>query len=82
MALGLPIVASDLEQIGEILEDGETAILVQPGDLDDLVAGFERVLALADRGRSLGLAARREAEANHTWDIRARSIVDSISANR
>jgi glycosyltransferase involved in cell wall biosynthesis len=75
MALGRPIVASRLGQIGEILDDGVTARLVTPGDVDDLVQGILSVLRLPDRGRRLGEAARREAVSNHTWDSRARVLL-------
>jgi glycosyltransferase involved in cell wall biosynthesis len=78
MALGRPIVASRLGQIGEVLEDGVTARLVAPGDVDDLVQGILSVLLLPDRGRQLGEAARREAAAGHTWDIRARAVLDRL----
>ncbi len=67
MAMGKGIVASDLDQIGEILSHGKTAWLVRPGDPEDLAAG---ILALArDPGlrRALGEAARDEVVAKHTW---------------
>lgn len=80
MAIGRPIVASALEQMGEVLEDGRTARLVTPGDPTDLAAGIAHVLALPDRGASLGAAARREAESTHSWDDRARAILDRLDA--
>jgi glycosyltransferase involved in cell wall biosynthesis len=79
MAIGRPIVASALEQIGEVLEDGRTARLVRPGDAADLARAIGEVIAMEDRGHSLGAAARREARAGHTWDERARSILAAIS---
>jgi glycosyltransferase involved in cell wall biosynthesis len=82
MALGRPIVASGLEQLAEVLEDGVTARLVRPGDAKDLARGIAAVLALPDRGRELGLAARREAETRHTWALRARSILERLTTTR
>jgi glycosyltransferase involved in cell wall biosynthesis len=74
MGVGRPIVASALEQIGEVLEHDRTAVLVTPGDVGALAHGIQNVLALPDRGVSLGEAARREAKLTHSWDDRAREI--------
>lgn len=78
MAIGKPIIASRLEQIAEILEDGATAVLVEPGEPRQLAQGLAGVLAAPDRGRALGQAARREASRSHTWDHRARAILDGL----
>jgi glycosyltransferase involved in cell wall biosynthesis len=78
MATGRPIVASKLEQIGEILDHDQTAVLVAPGDAEDLARGIEDVLHRPDRGLELGLAARYEAETHHTWDARVREILASL----
>jgi glycosyltransferase involved in cell wall biosynthesis len=78
MAIGRPIVASSLEQIGEILSDGLTGRLVIPGDVQDLAEGIRSVLELPDAGAHLGRAARREAEAWHTWDARVRVLLASL----
>jgi glycosyltransferase involved in cell wall biosynthesis len=75
MALARPIVASDLDQIGEVLTDGVTARLVEPGDEEALARALEGVLADGSLGRELGAAARREVEARHTWRARAEEIL-------
>jgi glycosyltransferase involved in cell wall biosynthesis len=82
MAIGRPIVASRLEQIGEVLDDDRTAVLVVPGDVDDLARGIETVLALPDGGRGIGQAARRDAERHHTWAARVEVILDTLDVER
>jgi glycosyltransferase involved in cell wall biosynthesis len=82
MALSRPIVASRLGQIGDVLEDRVTARLVTPGDVGELAEVTLEVLKSEDQGRALGRAARREAEAHHTWDQRARSVLDHLKDNQ
>jgi glycosyltransferase involved in cell wall biosynthesis len=78
MAMGRGIVASDVDQIGEMLRHGETAWLVEPGDADALAAGLERLLSDPDLAGRLGEAARREAVTRHTWRDHTRRIVESL----
>jgi glycosyltransferase involved in cell wall biosynthesis len=78
MALGLPLVASRLEQLGEVLTDGRTACLAAPDDPDDLAKAVLRVRELPDQGRALGRAARAEAERHHTWDQRAAAVLAAL----
>ncbi len=80
MALARPIVASSLEQIGEVLEDGRTARLVPPGDASALAATIREVLDSPDRGESLARNARAEAEAHHGWERRAASVLAALRA--
>ncbi|HMB69258.1 MAG TPA: glycosyltransferase family 4 protein, partial [bacterium] len=42
-ALGLPIVASRIGQIAELLENGRSALLTEPGDIDDLAGALRRL---------------------------------------
>ncbi len=61
MAAGLPVVACDVGGVGELVVDGETGILVPPGDAGALAAALERVLADAPLRRALGAAGRQRA---------------------
>jgi glycosyltransferase involved in cell wall biosynthesis len=75
MASGKPIVASRLAQMAEILTDGETALLVPPGDPIVLASAIERLMDGPDLRRRLGVAAQREAKARHSWDARLEAIL-------
>jgi glycosyltransferase involved in cell wall biosynthesis len=80
MAMGKGIVASRLGQIGDVLKDKETALLVEPGNADDL---SEAIMRLADSRilrEQLGAAARLEAIAHHTWTHNARRVLDAYHA--
>ncbi|HEY6189705.1 MAG TPA: glycosyltransferase [Pyrinomonadaceae bacterium] len=77
MAMGKAIVASRLGQIGDVLADEETALLVKPADaraLSDAILRLARSVELRTR---LGLAARREAMAHHTWAHNAARVLDA-----
>lgn len=81
MALGKPIVVSRLGQLGELFEDGVTARMVTPGDVDELADAVMDVLASSDRGLALGRAARRAAERLHSWDDRAELILERLGVS-
>lgn len=79
MALGRPIVASDLGQIGEVLEHGRNALLVEPGSVDETAAALEELLADPDLRGELGTAAREDAQRLHTWTDRAERIIAALA---
>lgn len=78
MAMGKGIIASNLEQIGEVLEHGRDAWLVAPGDVDQLVDGLRRLIADEALRRRLGAAARREALEKHTWRQHTRRTIERL----
>ena len=78
MAMGKGIVASDLDQIGEILEHGKTAFLVRPGDAEDLSSALERLVGDEPLTRKLGRAARQKAVQEHSWIEHTRRIVHAL----
>jgi glycosyltransferase involved in cell wall biosynthesis len=75
MAAGRPILASDIPALREILADGETALLLPPGDVPAWAAAVRGLLADPARAASLGARARDEVLARHSWDARAASIL-------
>lgn len=58
MAAGLAVVATPVGATEEIVHDGETGLLVQPGDVNSLAAALNRLVSDADLRMRLGRAAR------------------------
>jgi glycosyltransferase involved in cell wall biosynthesis/2-polyprenyl-3-methyl-5-hydroxy-6-metoxy-1,4-benzoquinol methylase len=75
MAMGRGIVASDLDQIGEVLSHGKTGWLVKPGDPDDLASGILTLARDPELRRALGEAARAEVVVKHTWKAHVERIL-------
>ena len=69
MAAGLPVVASDVGGVGELVVDGETGLLVPPADPVGLAEALRRVLLDAALRRRFGAAGR--ARAAERFDLRA-----------
>jgi glycosyltransferase involved in cell wall biosynthesis len=67
MAAGLPVVATDVGGVGELVEEGNTGRLVAPGDPDAMAQGLTEVLADPSRRSAMGQAAR--ARAGERFDL-------------
>jgi glycosyltransferase involved in cell wall biosynthesis len=74
MAAGVPLVASDLPSLRDVLTHDEDALLVPPGDPAALAEGLSRLLGdEALRARMSERLLSRAGE--HTWDARARRLL-------
>jgi glycosyltransferase involved in cell wall biosynthesis len=80
MAMGKGIVASRLGQIGEVLVDEETALLVEPGNVEELRRAILRLVESEDLRRRLGTNARNVAEKEHTWMHNARRVLQAYQS--
>lgn len=60
MSLGTPIIASRVGGLAEILRDGETALLVEVGDVDGLAAAMARMAGDSELSGRLSEAARAD----------------------
>jgi glycosyltransferase involved in cell wall biosynthesis len=67
MAAGLPIVASGIGQVEEVIQHGETGILVRPGDASAMAHAVSELESDTETRARLGSAARQAVQA-HTWD--------------
>jgi glycosyltransferase involved in cell wall biosynthesis len=77
MAMGKGIAASRLGQIGDVLEDEKTALLVEPGDPRALCEAVLRLSRSPELRYRLGAAARIEAAARHTWAHNAERVLEA-----
>jgi glycosyltransferase involved in cell wall biosynthesis len=96
MAMGRAIVASDLQQIGEVLQpsirtgslpeagprtdERSLAVLTTPGSVDDLVTALRFVVDHPDWRDRLGANARARVLERHTWSHHVDAILDALRA--
>lgn len=74
MASGVPIVASDLPSIREVLDD-TNSILVEAGNPTELLTGITRALGEDAKGKAL--RAKKQVK-EYTWSARAQKILGFI----
>ena len=66
-AAALPVVASDVGQLGELVRDGVTGLLVPPSDPEALAAAVDGLVSVPDRAERMGRAGRCRVLSRHTW---------------
>jgi glycosyltransferase involved in cell wall biosynthesis len=69
MAMGLPVVASRVGGLAEIIEDGRTGFLVQPGDPVELAGAIQRLMESPDVRARMGQAGRQRVLERFSLDI-------------
>lgn len=74
MALGLPLVATAVGGIPELVEDGRTGILVPPDDPRALATALRRVLGDEVEAARLGAGARARWQARHRPEVMTRAL--------
>jgi glycosyltransferase involved in cell wall biosynthesis len=67
MAFARPVVASAVGGLLDLVVDGETGLLVPPGDVPALREALERLLGDADLRRRLGEAGRARVQERFSW---------------
>ena len=81
MAMGKGIVASNLAQIGEVLKHKQSAILVTPGDVEELVKGILKLVEDEELRKQLGKKAREVVISNYTWEKNTERVIDKMKIN-
>jgi glycosyltransferase involved in cell wall biosynthesis len=67
MACGKPVIVSDLPGVRSMIDDGRNGLLVQPGNLQDLVKKINILLESADKRRDYGNCGRLKVKQQYTW---------------
>lgn len=83
MAAGLPVVASDVGGVPEIVRPGRTGSLVPPGDARQLSTAIEVLLRAPSRRQSMGEAARERVSehfSTEAWIARLESVYGEVLA--
>ena len=82
MAAGLPCIASTGGALPELIQEGETGFLVQPGDEDALLDRMRRLADDPELCRRLGDAGAARYRERFTWDAVAERMLEAISSRR
>jgi glycosyltransferase involved in cell wall biosynthesis len=80
MACGCPVVASRVASLPEIVEDGETGLLVPPNSPGAIAEALGRLAADAALWRRLSLGARARVEARFTWERVVDACLEAYAA--
>ncbi len=79
-AYGLPCIGTRGQPMEEIIKHGETGLLVQPDNVEELAAALRRLLKDADLRRQMGLAARNRVFSQFTWDAVVQRMATVLDA--
>ncbi|TKR25586.1 glycosyltransferase family 4 protein [Natronomonas salsuginis] len=83
MSFGLPAIASRAGGATDVVTDGETGVLVDPGNSAAIAGALTRFDADRDRLASMGKAARRRYESHPDWretTARVRGLLEAVAA--
>jgi glycosyltransferase involved in cell wall biosynthesis len=75
MAAGLPVVASRVGDLSELIEDSLNGLLCPPGDPIELAAALDRLRREPELRNRLGRIARETVLRSHTWEAVASRIL-------
>ena len=79
-AAGLPVVASRVGQVPQIIDDGVTGLLVEPSDPYALAEAIDGLAAAPLARAAMSSAARRVATERHSWDTVLNRITEEVLA--
>lgn len=68
-ASGLPVIASRIGALAELIEEGVAGLLFEPGNADDLAAKLQWAQQNPERMSQMGRNARKRYEAEYTADL-------------
>jgi glycosyltransferase involved in cell wall biosynthesis len=75
LACGLPVVASDLGSVPEMIEHLRTGLLFRPGDAEDLARQVRWAFAHPEEMKAMRAAARKEFEEKYTAERNYKALI-------
>jgi len=80
IASGLPVIASDVGGVSQLITNQETGILIQPKDIDALVSSIDKFITEPLLTERLGKSGRLKIVENYSWDIICEKLEKYFSA--
>jgi glycosyltransferase involved in cell wall biosynthesis len=82
LAAGLPVVASAVGQNAEVIVDGQSGLLVAPGDAAAFAAAVSDLLDDADLRARLAAGAQARVREQFRWSLLAPKVMDLYASER
>lgn len=82
MGLAKPIVASDLDQIGEVIEHERSGLLCPPGDVGAAATAVRRLLGDDELRARLAAGALERATGTYSWRAHAQRVLEALRGER
>ena len=79
MAAGLPVVASDLPEIGAVVRDADAGLLVDSRRPEAIAAAVRRLLDDASLRARMGENGRRAVADRYNWGVAGRALLDAYA---
>lgn len=79
MAMGVPVVTTQIAGVSELVESGENGYLVPPGDSDALVTAIAKLVDDSDRRAQFGQAGRKKVEQHFDISAALGNLKDLVS---
>jgi glycosyltransferase involved in cell wall biosynthesis len=76
LAMGKAVIAPAVEPVREVLRDGETGLLIEPGDAEGMARQIVRLASDAELRARLGRQGREYVVAHHTWRDNAATVLE------
>ncbi len=73
-----PVIGSRTGGIPDAIVDGETGLLVDENDLEELIAAIMKLITNTDLARKMGQAGRKRILSEINWDISAQRILNGM----
>jgi glycosyltransferase involved in cell wall biosynthesis len=80
MACAVPVIATRIDGVPELIADGEDGLLCEPGDPASLAAALARLTGDAGERRRLGIAGRAKVERFHHLDRQGAALYSLLTA--
>jgi len=89
MATGLPVVASNVGGLPEVVDDGKTGTLVEPGNVEELTKALETYLLSRELRSEHGRNGRAKVESQYNWQENVemmnqlyKKVIDDFKSNK
>ena len=79
MALGLPVIATRVGGLPEVIEDGSSGLLFEKNDIEAMAQAMVRLIRSPDLRQQMGLRGRSLAETKFNIDSRTAEIESTLS---